>query len=81
VLLLTDPAIFFARPVAAQSLAVFDAFYIQVYVLGIRWPIHNALQAGATMEIMEVLKLWLLQGVQPCKLRIPILAEELENRL
>jgi len=40
--------------------------------------IHNALQAGATMEeIMEVLKLCVAQGVQACNLAVPILAEEL----
>ena len=40
--------------------------------------IHNALQAGATMEeIMEVLKLCVVQGVQACNLGVPILAEEM----
>jgi len=43
--------------------------------------IHNALQAGATMEeIMEVLKLCVVQGVQACNLAVPILAEELANQ-
>ena len=37
-------------------------------------------QAGATMEeIMEVLKLCVVQGVQACNLGVPILAEELER--
>ena len=36
--------------------------------------------AGATMEeIMEVLKLCVVQGVQACNLGVPILAEELER--
>jgi hypothetical protein len=29
---------------------------------------------------MEVLELWVAQGVQACNLGIPILAEELEKR-
>ncbi len=43
--------------------------------------IRNALQAGATMEeIMEVLKLCVVQGVQACNLAVPILAEELGRK-
>jgi alkylhydroperoxidase/carboxymuconolactone decarboxylase family protein YurZ len=59
----------------------FDASYTHMYAPGTRRHIHNALQAGATMEeIMEVLKLCVVQGVQACNLGVPILAEELENR-
>jgi len=55
----------------------FDASYTHMYALGARRHIHNALQAGATMEeIMEVLKLCVVQGVQACNLAVPILAEE-----
>lgn len=58
----------------------FDASYTHMYAPGTRRHIHNALQAGATMEeIMEVLKLCVVQGVQACNLGIPILAEELER--
>ena len=40
--------------------------------------IKGALKAGATMEeIMEVLKLWIVQGAQACNLGVPILAEEI----
>jgi alkylhydroperoxidase/carboxymuconolactone decarboxylase family protein YurZ len=56
----------------------FDVSYTHMYAPGTRRHIHNALQAGATMEeIMEVLKLCVAQGVQACNLGVPILAEEL----
>lgn len=56
----------------------FDASYTHMYAPGTRRHIRNALQAGATMEeIMEVLKLCVVQGVQACNLAVPILAEEL----
>ena len=59
----------------------FDASYTHMYAPGTRRHIHNALQAGATMEeIMEVLKLCVVQGVQACNLGVPILEEELENQ-
>jgi alkylhydroperoxidase/carboxymuconolactone decarboxylase family protein YurZ len=59
----------------------FDASYTHMYAPGTRRHIHNALQAGATMEeIMEVLKLCVAQGVQACNLAVPILAEELERK-
>jgi alkylhydroperoxidase/carboxymuconolactone decarboxylase family protein YurZ len=56
----------------------FDASYTHMYAPGTRRHIHNALRAGATVEeIMEVLKLCVVQGVQACNLGVPILAEEL----
>ncbi|MES2659095.1 MAG: carboxymuconolactone decarboxylase family protein [Verrucomicrobiota bacterium] len=56
----------------------FDASFTHMYAPGTRRHIHNALQAGATMEeIMEVLKLCVSQGAQACNLAVPILAEEL----
>jgi alkylhydroperoxidase/carboxymuconolactone decarboxylase family protein YurZ len=40
-------------------------------------PARCATRAGATKEeIMEVLKLYIVQGVQACNLGAPILAEE-----
>ena len=55
-----------------------DASYTHMYAPGTRRHIHNALRAGATMaEIMEVLKLCVVQGVQTCNLGVPILAEEM----
>jgi alkylhydroperoxidase/carboxymuconolactone decarboxylase family protein YurZ len=46
-----------------------------------RRHIHNALKAGATVEeIMEVLMLCVVQGVQACNLGVPILAEELARQ-
>ncbi len=57
----------------------FDASYTHMYTPGTRRHIKGALKAGATMEeIMEVLKLCVVQGVQACNLGVPILAEELE---
>lgn len=62
----------------------FDASYTHMYAPGTRRHIKAALKAGATVEeIMEVLKLCVVQGVQACNLGVPILAEELarhENR-
>jgi len=56
----------------------FDASYTHMYAPGTRRHIHNALLAGATIEeIMEVLKLCVVQGVQALNLGLPILAEEL----
>jgi len=58
----------------------FDASYTHMYAPGTRRHIHNALQAGATMEeILEVLKLCVAQGVQACNLAVPILVEELSG--
>ena len=58
----------------------FDASYTHMYAPGTRRHIKAALQAGATMEeIMEVLKLCVVQGVQACNLGVPILAEEIAN--
>lgn len=58
----------------------FDASYTHMFAPGTRRHIQGALKAGATMEeVMEVLKLCVVQGVQACNLAIPILAEELER--
>ena len=49
-----------------------------MYAPGMRRHIKNALKAGATMEeVMEVLKLCVVQGVQTFNLSLLILAEEL----
>jgi alkylhydroperoxidase/carboxymuconolactone decarboxylase family protein YurZ len=72
--------IFSAKEVELLSIA-FDASFTHMYAPGTRRHIHNALQAGATMEeIMEVLKLCVVQGVQACNLAVPILNEELARR-
>ena len=66
-----------AKEVELLSIA-FDASYTHMYAPGTRRHIHNALQAGATLEeVMEVLKLCVGQGVQACNRGVPILAEEL----
>jgi alkylhydroperoxidase/carboxymuconolactone decarboxylase family protein YurZ len=58
----------------------FDASYTHMYAPGTRRHIKGALKAGATMEeVMEVLKLCVVQGAQSCNLGVPILAEELER--
>jgi alkylhydroperoxidase/carboxymuconolactone decarboxylase family protein YurZ len=66
-----------AKEVELLSIA-FDASYTHMYAPGVRRHIKGALKAGAAMEeIMEVLKLCVVQGVQACNLGVPILAEEL----
>lgn len=59
----------------------FDVSYTHMYTPGTRRHIRSALKAGATMEeVMEVLKLCVVQGVQACNLGIPILVEELQRQ-
>jgi alkylhydroperoxidase/carboxymuconolactone decarboxylase family protein YurZ len=59
----------------------FDASITHMYAPGTRRHIRAALKLGATMEeIMEVLKLCVVQGVQACNLGVPILAEEIAAR-
>jgi alkylhydroperoxidase/carboxymuconolactone decarboxylase family protein YurZ len=68
---------FTPKEVELLSIA-FDASYTHMYAPGTRRHIKGALKAGATMEeIMEVLKLCVVQGVQACNLGVPILAEEI----
>jgi alkylhydroperoxidase/carboxymuconolactone decarboxylase family protein YurZ len=56
----------------------FDASYTHMYAPGTWRHIKAALKLGAiTEEIMEVLKLCVVQGVQSCNMGVPILAEEL----
>ena len=68
-------------PKETELLSVaFDASYTHMYASGTRRHIKGALAAGATIEeIMEVLKLCVVQGVQSCNLGVPILIEELER--
>ena len=69
-----------AKDVELLSIA-FDASFTHMYAPGTRRHIHNALQAGATIEeIMEVLKLCVAHGVQALNLGVPILADELARR-
>ena len=64
-------------PIELLSIAC-DASFTHMYAPGVRRHIKGALKAGASMEeIMEVLKLCVVQGVQACNLGVPILAEEL----
>jgi alkylhydroperoxidase/carboxymuconolactone decarboxylase family protein YurZ len=68
-------------PKLVELLSVaFDASYTHMYAPGTRRHIKAALQVGASIEeIMEVLKLCVVQGVQACNLSLPILQEELAN--
>jgi alkylhydroperoxidase/carboxymuconolactone decarboxylase family protein YurZ len=67
------------KEVELLSIAL-DASYTHMYEPGTRRHIKAALALGVTMEeIMEVLKLCVVQGVQACNLAVPILAEELER--
>jgi len=66
-----------SKEVELLSIA-FDASYTHMYAPGTRRHIKSALKAGATIdEVMEVLKLCVVQGVQACNLGVPMLAEEL----
>ena len=61
-------------------LVAFDAAYVNIYGPGTRSHIKRAFKAGATVaEIMEVLKLGVVQGMQACSLAVTVLAEELER--
>ena len=69
-----------AKDVELLSIAL-DASYTHMYAPGTRRHIRNALKAGATMEeIMEVLKLCVVQGIQAVNLGVPILASELARQ-
>lgn len=69
-------------PKEAELLSIaFDASFTHMYSPGTRRHIKNALKAGATMEeIMEVLKICVVQGAQAMNLGVPILAEELAKQ-
>jgi alkylhydroperoxidase/carboxymuconolactone decarboxylase family protein YurZ len=66
-------------PKLAELLSIaFDVSFTHMYAPGTRRHIKAALKLGATVEeIMEVLKLCVIQGVQAFNLGVPILAEEL----
>ena len=65
----------------AELLSIaFDASFTHMYAPGTRRHIKAALAHGATMEeIMEVLKLCVIQGIEAANMALPILAEELEH--
>jgi alkylhydroperoxidase/carboxymuconolactone decarboxylase family protein YurZ len=71
--------VFTPKEVELLSIA-FDASFTHMYAPGTRRHIKGALAAGASVEeIMEVLKLCVVQGVQSLNFALPILAEELER--
>jgi len=66
-----------AKEIELLSIAI-AAPYTHINTAGTRRCIKNALRAGATvLEITEVLKLCVAQGVQACNVGVPILEEEL----
>ncbi len=69
-------------PKLAELLSIaFDASITHMYAPGTRRHIRAALSHGATVaEIMEVLKLCVVQGVQAANMALPILADELERQ-
>jgi alkylhydroperoxidase/carboxymuconolactone decarboxylase family protein YurZ len=76
---ITQDLVMTPKEIELLSIAL-DASYTHMYAPGTRRHIQAALQVGATMEeVMEVLKLCVVQGVQACNLGVPILAEELER--
>jgi alkylhydroperoxidase/carboxymuconolactone decarboxylase family protein YurZ len=66
-------------PKLAEFLSIaLDASYTHMYAPGTRRHIRAALAHGATIEeVMEVLKLCVVQGIQAANMAVPILAEEL----
>jgi alkylhydroperoxidase/carboxymuconolactone decarboxylase family protein YurZ len=66
-------------PKLAELLSIaFDASYTHMYAPGTRRHMKAALAQGATIEeIMEVLKLCVIQGIEAANLAVPILADEL----
>jgi alkylhydroperoxidase/carboxymuconolactone decarboxylase family protein YurZ len=66
-------------PKLAELLSIaFDASFTHMYAPGTRRHIKAAFAHGATVEeIMEVLKLCVIQGVEAVNLALPVLAEEL----
>lgn len=66
-------------PKLAELLSIaFDASVTHMYAPGTRRHIKAALKHGATIEeIMEVLKICVAEGVQPCNLGVPMLAAEI----
>ena len=60
-------------PMLIELLSIaFDASYTHMYAPGTQRHIKAALEVGATMEeVMEVLKLCVVQGVQACNLGVP----------
>ena len=72
-------SVFTQKEIEFFSIAL-DASYTHMYAPGTRRHIKTALKLGATMEeIMEVLKLCVVQGVEACNLGVSILSEELER--
>ena len=72
-----DGGVFTPKEAELLSIA-FDASFTHMYPPGTRRHIKSALKAGASVEeIMEVLKLCVIQGAQAANLGVPILAEEL----
>jgi len=72
------------NPLPAKELELlllaFDSHNVHASGHFTRQHIKNAFKAGATVgEIMEVLKLGVVQGVQACSLGVTLLAEELER--
>jgi alkylhydroperoxidase/carboxymuconolactone decarboxylase family protein YurZ len=68
-----------AKEVELMSIAI-DASFTHMYAPGVRRHVRNALAAGATaQEIMEVMKVCVVQGMQALNLGVPMLAEELRR--
>ena len=81
----TGSAIYATKAMSAKDIELvsiaLDASYTHMYSPGVRRHIQLALKLGASVEeIMEALKLCVVQGVQSLNLGVPILQEELERR-
>lgn len=78
----TDVAIYTSGVFSTKEIELISialaASYTHMYAFGTRCYIKAAPKAGAAVEeIMELLKLCVVQGVQSCTLGVPVLAEEL----
>src|SRR5262249_34553268 len=70
----------FPRKELELLLIAFDASHGHMRSAYTRQHMKNAFRAGATAdEIMQVLKLGMVQGIQACSLGVAILAEELDR--
>jgi alkylhydroperoxidase/carboxymuconolactone decarboxylase family protein YurZ len=71
--------VFTQKEIELFSIAL-DASYTHMYAPGTRRHIATALQLGATIEeIMEVLTLCVVQGIEAVNLGVTILADELAH--
>jgi alkylhydroperoxidase/carboxymuconolactone decarboxylase family protein YurZ len=71
--------VFTQKEIELFSIAL-DASYSHMYAPGTQRHIRTALALGASVdEVMEVLKLCVVQGIEACNLGVSILVDELQQ--